>query len=402
MDFIRIAFFIIGLAGLPLAAIAEEPLFDADQFGEINLEFKQDSSSTRNLESVLNGSPKFELLAQYSENDPLRQLGRAVGRLDLHYARRGVVTCTASIISRDYILTNYHCVPGTDENRPIADALLVMDYYSKVNTSNVRRYVVGTTPVEADKKLDYAILRVSGNPSALFGTVKILDWDPNPRASLLMIHHPLGRPKHVTRTGCRVAAEFRPDTNDLFHSCDTLPGSSGAPVFLSGAGGALGLHYGGLGPLAPGNYNSATRMRAMLEKSELLRSLAETAPAPSSQQSTSSKSYDVIDMEEETTMYIRVRRVAVYDEPDKGSNTQGTLESGEAVLVTGRVDEGPRGQAWYQVIGPEGEIGYVLQSTLTEQAPAGSQPNQTATSPTTNARSQRPVGETFRDCPAPL
>lgn len=92
---------------------------------------------------------------------------------------------------------------------------------------------------------------------------------------------------------------------------------------------------------------------------------------------------------ERKTMFVRVRRVAVYTHPDTQSNTNGAFEPGEEVLVTGRVDEGLDNQAWYQVVAPDGSIGYVLVTTLRE--------DEAAESSTTEQGSQ-PSARKFRDC----
>lgn len=251
------------------AASAEDLLFGPEQFGNTNLEFKQ-STSGEQLEAILGDRAKFEPLITYNARSKLRHLSEPIGRLDVLHGRRGMETCTASIISSQYILTNYHCIPGTGEYGPVTAAELVMGYYDVADDRTVKRYSVDIKPVEADRALDYAILSVSGNPANDFGVIRILNEDPEAGASLIMFHHPAGRPKHVTRSGCRVAPNYRATDDRIYHSCDTLPGSSGAPVFAEFGRGVLGLHYAGPGSLGPGQYNFAKRMRRILADSRVL------------------------------------------------------------------------------------------------------------------------------------
>ncbi len=263
-------FSMIAALVLSAEANAQNLLFDADQFGNINLEFRQSSSGDQ-YEAILGNTAKFEPLITYSADSALRRLSEAIGRLDVRHGSRGMETCTASVVSSSLILTNYHCVPGLGNLGPVTAAQLVMGYYDQADTSTVRRYTVSPVPVEANRTLDYALLRVSENPAARFGTIKILNEDPKPGASLLMFHHPAGYPKHVTRSGCRVAGNYKANTDKILHSCDTLPGSSGAPVFAEFGRGVLGLHYAGPGSLGPGQYNSAKRMVRLLAASPGLR-----------------------------------------------------------------------------------------------------------------------------------
>jgi hypothetical protein len=119
----------------------------------------------------------------------------------------GYSNCTASIISARHIITNAHCFP--QEQGGVRQAFLLMDYYSDDNEGAVRRFEVRATPVERNAELDFAIAEVSGNPSAQFGRIALEPRDPEPGESLLIVHHPMGKPKHMTRGGCRAHARCR-------------------------------------------------------------------------------------------------------------------------------------------------------------------------------------------------
>ena len=64
---------------------------------------------------------------------------------------------------------------------------------------------------------------------------------------MLVIHHPGGLPKHVTRGQCRGRQTWPPMQQkiELFHLCDTLPGSSGAPIFSDNDNALIGIHRAG-------------------------------------------------------------------------------------------------------------------------------------------------------------
>jgi hypothetical protein len=94
----------------------------------------------------------------------------------------------------------------------------------------------------------------------------------------MVIHHPLGRPKMMSRFRC-LAMREQPDATELRHRCDTLGGSSGALLFNT-QGEIVALHReGGLDPKDQSSFNTATPFTAILAESATLRSIA-TAAAP--------------------------------------------------------------------------------------------------------------------------
>ncbi|NQU70789.1 MAG: trypsin-like peptidase domain-containing protein, partial [Rhodospirillales bacterium] len=248
-------------------------MFPAEQFGRAYLVMPQ---STMNLENVLGRNANFERLVNYNATDQLRILANPVGRLDLLMRSSngmGVATCTASIISNRYILTNNHCTPGDHKSAKVEAAHLLMDFYDEGREEQVRKFDVVLPPVEHDRKLDYAIFEVKGDPSAVFGRVKLLPRDPEPGESLLIIHHPAGLPKHATRGGCRAAAPRAVRDTDILHRCDTLPGSSGSPILASNAGAVIGIHYAGSSFAGPGSYNFGKRLKAIAGHSPIITAI---------------------------------------------------------------------------------------------------------------------------------
>lgn len=65
---------------------------------------------------------------------------------------------------------------------------------------------------------------------------------PDVLTTLFLVHHPGGYPKYVTRGRCQTD-DPAIDGTDILHRCDTLPGSSGAPIFDNNTRQVVGLHY---------------------------------------------------------------------------------------------------------------------------------------------------------------
>jgi V8-like Glu-specific endopeptidase len=257
---------------IPIVASAQLITLARSSYGSVNLPQTQ---STIQLQNILGSNPNFEPIRIYNSEDRIFRLGRSVGRLDVRYPQDAMGTCTASVITPEYIMTNEHCIKERREygGRP-SDISLLMGYTDETDESATERFVIDPRPIEISESLDFAILRVRGNPAAKWGTMTIEARDPLPAESLLVVHHPAGRPMHVTRGGCR-AGNPRPIANqDIFHRCDTLPGSSGSPILADRDGAMVGLHWaGGTGPAPTGSemVNFAKRMSEIAKASPIVR-----------------------------------------------------------------------------------------------------------------------------------
>ena len=105
-----------------------------------------------------------------------------------------------------------------------------MGYLIPRTRTGVAQYSVELKPVEASKDLDYAILRVDGRPGDEWGPIALSTETPSALTSLFIVHHPGGYPQYVTQGRCQTSNPAL-DGHDILHVCDTLPGSSGAPIF---------------------------------------------------------------------------------------------------------------------------------------------------------------------------
>jgi len=265
-------------------AAAEHPLFSSSQWENKNLHIEQ-SSAARFIEAILAGNPNFELLSVYSEGSRLRRLSRPIGRLDVRFPRGNFMTCTASLIGADTLLTNHHCIPGDGRYGVVTEARLLMGYYSETDLGGTKSYRVRVRPLEASAAGDYSVLRVEGRPGETWGTVRLVASEPRPGEPLLLVHHPAGRPKHVTRGNCRAGRPTPSRDGELYHKCDTLPGSSGAPIFSADTDKVLALHYAGAPGPAPGRYNYGKLVGWLRQSSVEVAAVAEGATSVSAQPS---------------------------------------------------------------------------------------------------------------------
>jgi len=222
-------------------------------------------------ELSLVGTDGREEVYQAAEPD-LRRAAAAVAKLS--FVRQGRPrSCTGFLISEKHFVTNEHCI-ADQETCDTAIALFGYQKRSKEQVERGPQYRCSRF-VGAKHDLDYAVIELVGRPGDTFGR---LDLDPRPllpNDGLIVVQHPGGKPKKLSRKGCvvrtSIGAGYAADT-DFGHECDTEGGSSGSPVLLAANLKVVGLHH--LGRAESGrwkNQNRAVRMEVLVPELTLRR-----------------------------------------------------------------------------------------------------------------------------------
>jgi V8-like Glu-specific endopeptidase len=181
-------------------------------------------------------NPQDRPLYEFHNNAPLAVAARPVAKL--RFTRNRILySCTGFLLANDLLLTNKHCIES-DTDCATAVAQFGFQEDAEFNIEPGEEFRCDRV-VDSDAGLDFALLRLQGNPGTKWGTLK---WSTEPtdaRAGLYLIQHPNGRPKRVARTGCIVktpsaVGNVPPRETDMGHTCDTETGSSGSPVFDQG------------------------------------------------------------------------------------------------------------------------------------------------------------------------
>jgi hypothetical protein len=291
---------------LILALGAAEPArsqsvgFDPADYGRAQLPLRQTTGDAATYVDRNKGA--FEPIAELDPRDGLAALARPIGRIDivLRNARTGQTvgaSCTGALLPGDYVLTNHHCLPQLGDLTPVKASIL-MDYLT-LDGQGSRRFEIDPKPVEFDARLDYALARAGGNPTEIYGAARLSGEAVPGNRSMLVIHHPLGRPKVMSRFRC-FALKEQGEGPDLRHRCDTLGGSSGSLMFDASVAGVALHKEGGLDPKDPSSFNAATRLSAILSRSRILSEIvarqgrpaaatvaADSAPQPAARPSAS-------------------------------------------------------------------------------------------------------------------
>lgn len=221
-----------------------------------------------------------EPVSTYDPEADFRKLGRGVGMLWTE-TDAGPFPCTAFLVAEDLLLTNYHCGPGllSDERtgaKQIISVQWLADFTEEGRMEEANRFDVTAEPVEGSEDLDYIVLRVHGNPAATHPILPLAPTTLRKGMPYWIIGHPMGKAQHISREGCR-AADPAVEGNRLRHTCDTLGGNSGSPIFDSSARQVVGLHNSGNSNIG---INFGIPMQMILSQSKVLKAAAPAEGRP--------------------------------------------------------------------------------------------------------------------------
>lgn len=185
-----------------------------------------------------------------------RELARGIVRVDLlfrhpetpdRYVRN---YCTGAVVSDRHVLTARHCLDqGSLSKDLLVQAQILFDYADDQSAP-----VCGQLNSAPDGMLtsggegrtdDFLLMELAENePSFTDNRILELGLDRDfTGKNLFVLHHPRGRPLHLSLANC-----YAPASNSgpvVPHKCSTYPASSGAPVFDLQTSKIVGVHIEG-------------------------------------------------------------------------------------------------------------------------------------------------------------
>jgi len=191
------------------------------------------------------GRDQRRWLIEYKEDSALQRAAASVAKL-VFVREGGGYTCTGFMVSDSLMLTNRHCISTAAECRT-AQAIFGYELGEKNTLRTGPQHACQEVVKVGGPDLDYALLRLKGAPGRTFGKLVLKADVPAENAKLVMVQHPYGEAKQVSREDCAIKTVSAPSyessrETDFGHTCDTLNGSSGSPM-LNEKMEAIGLHH---------------------------------------------------------------------------------------------------------------------------------------------------------------
>ena len=200
----------------------------------------------------------------------------------------GARWCTGTLISGNLFLTAGHCfddddrsgwimprVNGTDTPIPpteIATRMHVNFNYQDDPSGNPRTVTQVAIEELIEYRLgglDFAIVRLAGNPGGTFGQATVATTDAAVNDMLCIIGHPAGVPKRIEAGPLTSFQGHRIRYDDI----DTLGGNSGSGILQSPSGQIVGIHTNGGCTTAGTGSNFGVRISRLLEESPTLQDI---------------------------------------------------------------------------------------------------------------------------------
>ncbi|GAB2518856.1 trypsin-like serine peptidase [Spirosoma aerophilum] len=196
----------------------------------------QEPESPDHLEKLMSS---VNTLLPISFLDRGLQCAQAVVRIDI-----GKGAGTGFLIQDNYIVTNHHVIPDLATART---AKVQFNFQKNWDGVDLVSEEVSLLPeaspknFKTDKTLDYTLVKLADDLNRKYGALTFSDVPPQKDDFVNIIQHPAGGPKQIALYHNVVTYA---DETRVQYLTDTLPGSSGSPVFNS-SWAVVALHHSG-------------------------------------------------------------------------------------------------------------------------------------------------------------
>ena len=203
-------------------------------------------------------------------------LGVSVAFVNQHQPRVGQTmqgnrrSCSGTLIGPDLFLSAGHCFDPSPN--PQTQVTFNFQNDPSGNPRLEQRFPILAVLEHRLGGLDYAIVRLGGNPGTIFGFAGISQVDAAVGDIVAIIGHPATVPKQVEAGPVLALSGDQIRYNDV----DTLPGNSGSGILHGASGNIVGVHINGgcAGTNPETGFNLGVRVSSLLRVSPILQRLA--------------------------------------------------------------------------------------------------------------------------------
>ena len=210
-----------------------------------------------------------DLLAAYPRDHRYYGYSRSIANIHLMMSDGSgrETNCTGFLLTQELVMTNQHCI---SENVQLETARAIFGFESQPPFPTDQDRIPFVKIEMQDPVLDFSILKLKWPARDIWRPAIIDSRDLRLNQQLVLIQHPDDRPKVLSLRECTVqsvAVQDRPQySNDFYHLCDCLGGSSGSPIIDEATGRVVGLHHRELEKFGDDGVNLGVRMNQILAK----------------------------------------------------------------------------------------------------------------------------------------
>ncbi len=158
------------------------------------------------------------------------------------YVRMSNSRCTGFLVNDDTIMTNNHCIANSSQARGVT---VKFDYVAgKSSKQYTCDQFIGT-----NSGLDFTLIKCKGSPGKDYPQVVLADYQGKTNDSIYVVHQNCD---YRTSYGCSPTQKVSTgrlvgyNSTQVKHNADTLPGSSGSPIFDKESHKVVAIHNAGL------------------------------------------------------------------------------------------------------------------------------------------------------------
>ena len=218
-------------------------------------------------QSVIDSSDsQIESYLSFKGDKLIDPVANKVGRVLIKNLSRNVEeSCTGFLVTKNEVITNQHCMAELKVGEKCSGVSI--DLFFDVEGANKRFQCKQVTAI--NYPLDLARFELTRDVEKFDKAMEIARCTREQDA-LFLVHHPGGKAKHITFSRCnlsglpfhgrnvsRYSQEKYKDTQAIYHTCDSLGGSSGGPL-VNHKGELVAVHSGGFRSTSPIRLNRAT------------------------------------------------------------------------------------------------------------------------------------------------